>query len=332
MLMLDKELENLWLKAQPLFNDHDYLLGFGILTGILFLVTVFNRLRCNSATASNTDHKVRVILSSWWRILGFAFVSFWGGTFTMIPIFFGLTLYAIREYIGVSALGDVGGRLFSSVAFGTSLIYLSFLLKSPFLFFAAFHIYVILGVLPFLILSHRLERLPQYLAFLMGMIMLATFLSFPVAVLVFEADWIGSENKARLAVLLLIVLTEMNDVFQFTCGKLFGRRKVIPWISPNKTLAGFLGGFLLSTLAGYVLWPYFLPMNHGQAALLAGMLSLGGMLGDLVFSAVKRHRGVKDFSDLIPGHGGVIDRLDSLLVTAPIFVLFIRFLRGIYNV
>jgi phosphatidate cytidylyltransferase len=250
----------------------------------------------------------------------------------VVPIVYCLTLYAIWEYIGVSAIGDVGKKLFAAVAFGTTLIYTSFLLKSTFLFFAAFHIYVIVGALPFLVLSHRLERLPLYLSFLMGMILLATFLSFPVAILVFERDWIGSENKARMAVLLLIVLTEVNDILQFTCGKLFGKRKVIPWISPNKTAAGFLGGFFFSTLLGSLLWPHFLPMNNAQAALLSALLSLGGMLGDLVFSAVKRHRGVKDFSDLIPGHGGVIDRLDSLLLTAPIFVLFIRFLRGIYNV
>jgi phosphatidate cytidylyltransferase len=146
-------------------------------------------------------------------------------------------------------------------------------------------------------------------------------------VLVFLPSLFPSAEAARLAVLLLVVLTELNDVFQFLCGKLFGRRKVIPSVSPHKTEAGFLGGALCSTALAAWLWPRFLPLSVTEAALLGLLLSLCGMLGDLVCSAVKRYQGVKDFSGILPGHGGVIDRIDSLMATAPAFFFFLYFLK-----
>jgi len=121
----------------------------------------------------------------------------------------------------------------------------------------------------------------------------------------------ASAPAAAGMILYLILLTEFNDVFQFCWGKTFGRHKIIPWISPNKTWQGFLGGLgstivlalLLRDLASYFWWQ----------ALLAGLV-IGhmGFFGDLTISAIKRDLGRKDTSKSIPGHGGFMDRLDSL--------------------
>jgi phosphatidate cytidylyltransferase len=319
--------ENLWLTLSPLVLDQRYLVSFAVIGGLLLVGQLFNLLRVRSATATHTDHKVRVIISSWWRILVFVFFAFAGGHYTMIPVFFLLTIYALREYVGISALRDNTKPLFFGGAIGATIHYASFVIPSQFLFFTSFHFYILIVLMPFLVFTSRAERMAELIAFYMGVMILAVFLSFPVATVVFLSDWAGSENNARLAVLLLIVLTEVNDIAQFICGKLFGRRKIVPWVSPNKTEAGFIGGLILSTVIGATLWPNFLPISFGQAALLAALLSIGGMLGDLVCSALKRYRGVKDFSDLIPGHGGAIDRLDSLLVTAPTFFFFLYVLR-----
>ena len=242
---------------------------------------------------------------------------------TLVPVFFLLTLYVAREYIGVSALKDNKAPLFVGTAVGAVIHYSSFLYGSQALFFCSIHLYVLVVVMPFIVFTSRLERLAELIAFYLGVMVLVVFLSFPVAVILFQSSWIGSESSARLAVLLLLFLTELNDVLGFICGKLFGRRKIVPWISPNKTEAGFIGGALLSMLAGTLLWPHFIPVSSGEAMLLSLLISLGGMMGDLVCSGVKRYRGVKDFSDLLPGHGGAIDRLDSLLVTSPIFFFFL---------
>jgi len=311
----------------PLLKDPAYLFSFGLLAAPLLAAQIFNALRLRSSSSTNTHQKVRVIISSWWKIMLGVFLAFWGGSYTAIPFFYLLSLYAAREYVGVSALRDFSAPLLIGSALGITLHYSSFVLRDTFLFFSSTELYALAVVLPFLVFTPRLNRLPELMAFYLGVMLMAVFLSFPVAVLTFQADTIGSESQARLAVLLLIVLTEVNDILQFICGKLFGRRKVIPAISPNKTEAGFIGGAFFSTLLAALLWPHFIPISLPQAALLGFLLSLAGMLGDLVCSAVKRYRGVKDFSDLIPGHGGVLDRIDSLLVTSPVFFFFLYFLN-----
>ncbi|WBM71791.1 phosphatidate cytidylyltransferase [Buttiauxella sp. WJP83] len=140
--------------------------------------------------------------------------------------------------------------------------------------------------------------------------------------LVLPAD---GQQTGALLVLFLVGLTEFNDIAQYLWGKSLGRIKVTPKVSPNKTLAGLVGGVattaLLATLLGPVLTPLSWPM-----ALLAGLIiGITGFCGDVVMSAIKRDIGVKDSGTLLPGHGGILDRLDSLIFTAPVFFHFIRY-------
>jgi len=111
----------------------------------------------------------------------------------------------------------------------------------------------------------------------------------------------------------------MSDVLQYSWGKLLGRHKIVPTISPNKTWAGFIGGVLSATALGVGL-RWLTPFSAGQAAVVALVVTLAGFLGGLMMSAIKRQAGVKDFGDVIKGHGGVMDRLDSLTLAAPAFV------------
>jgi CDP-diglyceride synthetase len=125
----------------------------------------------------------------------------------------------------------------------------------------------------------------------------------------------------------LVFLTQFNDVAQYTWGKVFGKDPVVPKVSPKKTQQGLAGGVLTTLLASWVIAPYLTPLNH-QEALLAGLLiGLGGFLGDVVISAIKRDIGVKDSGSLIPGHGGIMDRVDSLTFTAPLFFHFLYYLH-----
>lgn len=140
--------------------------------------------------------------------------------------------------------------------------------------------------------------------------------------LVLPAD--GKQTGALL-VLFLVGLTEFNDVAQYIWGKSFGRIKVTPTVSPNKTLAGLLGGVATTALVALLLGPLLTPMS-GAMALLAGVIiGVTGFCGDVVMSAIKRDCGVKDSGTLLPGHGGILDRLDSLIFTAPVFFHFIRY-------
>ncbi len=123
----------------------------------------------------------------------------------------------------------------------------------------------------------------------------------------------------------LVVLTQFNDVAQYTWGKMFGRHKVTPTVSPKKTWEGLVGGVLTTVVLAAALGPYLTPMEWQWSALAGGVLGVAGFLGDITISAVKRDLGVKDTGGLIPGHGGILDRVDSLTYAAPAFFHFFRY-------
>ena len=128
--------------------------------------------------------------------------------------------------------------------------------------------------------------------------------------------------------LFLVALTQFNDVAQFTWGKLFGRHKIVPTVSPKKTWEGFLGGLFTTIVAAAFAGPFLLPMDMRWSALSGAIIAIAGFLGDITLSATKRDLGVKDASNLIPGHGGILDRVDSLIYAAPVFFHFINYFFG----
>jgi phosphatidate cytidylyltransferase len=127
----------------------------------------------------------------------------------------------------------------------------------------------------------------------------------------------GFHGNARL-LFFLVCVVQLSDVFQYVWGKLLGKHPVAPKISPNKTLEGLLGGIATATAVGAGLY-WATPFTPLQAGLMAFMVSVLGFFGGLTMSAIKRDRGVKDWGNLIEGHGGMMDRIDSLCFAAPIF-------------
>ncbi len=134
----------------------------------------------------------------------------------------------------------------------------------------------------------------------------------------------GYEGKSILLIAFLVVVVQGSDVLQYVFGKLFGRRKIAPVLSPAKTWEGFLGGVLSSSMLGALLW-WMTPFTLWQAFLVSLLITVMGFFGGLVMSAIKRDKGVKDWGHLIAGHGGIIDRLDSVVFSAPIFFHVVRY-------
>lgn len=128
----------------------------------------------------------------------------------------------------------------------------------------------------------------------------------------------GTVSGASL-LFLLVFLTQMNDVAQFVWGKTLGKHPVLPLVSPKKTWEGLLGGVGTTVLLAVILAPAFSPLAPMRAAGFGVLIGVFGFLGDVVMSAVKRDIGVKDSGTLLPGHGGILDRLDSLTFTAPLY-------------
>jgi len=134
----------------------------------------------------------------------------------------------------------------------------------------------------------------------------------------------GFEGHNLLLIAFLVLVVQGSDVLQYVFGKLFGRRKVAPSLSPSKTWEGLVGGVASATALGAALW-WITPFNPLQAAAMAFVICLLGFFGGLVMSGIKRDRGVKDWGRMIEGHGGMLDRLDSVIFAAPIFFHMTRY-------
>jgi phosphatidate cytidylyltransferase len=141
----------------------------------------------------------------------------------------------------------------------------------------------------------------------------------------------ANETGAAGFVLFVIALTQWNDVAQYCCGKLFGKRKIVPKVSPNKTWGGFLGGILLTMGASVLIAPYLTPFSMLQALAIGAIIAPLGFLGDVFISAIKRDLGIKDTGAFLPGHGGILDRIDSLILVAPVYfhlVYYFVYMKG----
>ncbi|MGO4832572.1 phosphatidate cytidylyltransferase [Rhizobiaceae sp. 2RAB30] len=137
----------------------------------------------------------------------------------------------------------------------------------------------------------------------------------------------GFDDRKLLLIAFLIITVQGSDVLQYVFGKLFGKNRVSPNVSPSKTREGLIGGLAGASLLGGALW-WLTPFSPLQAAGIALLACLMGFLGGLVASAIKRDQGVKDWGHLIEGHGGMLDRADSLVFAAPVFFHIVRFTVG----
>jgi phosphatidate cytidylyltransferase len=155
-----------------------------------------------------------------------------------------------------------------------------------------------------------------------GLMVCVYCLSHVPALLMLEIPGYEGQNAKLLFFLVLIV--EMSDVLQYVFGKTMGRHKIAPSVSPNKTVEGFAGGILATTAIGAGLW-WATPFTPWQCGALSLLICVMGFAGGLCMSAIKRDRGVKDFGTAIQGHGGILDRVDSLCFAAPVFFHVVRY-------
>ncbi|WP_425077216.1 phosphatidate cytidylyltransferase [Psychroserpens sp. S379A] len=137
---------------------------------------------------------------------------------------------------------------------------------------------------------------------------------------------IANFNQTFTPLLLLgaFILVWVNDTFAFLVGKNFGKQKLFPSISPKKTVEGFLGGLFFSCIASYFIAEFTETLNFTNWLILAIIISVFGTIGDLIESKFKRQANVKDSGVIMPGHGGLLDRLDSIIFAAPFIFLFLR--------
>jgi phosphatidate cytidylyltransferase len=155
-----------------------------------------------------------------------------------------------------------------------------------------------------------------------GVTICVYFVSCVPALLMLRIPGFARQNAKLMFFLVLVV--QLSDVLQYVWGKSIGKRLVAPSISPNKTWEGLVGGILSATAVGTAVW-WATPFTPIEASLMALVIGVMGFVGGLIMSAIKRDRGVKDYGTLIEGHGGVLDRIDSLCFAAPVFFHLTRY-------
>lgn len=307
--------------------DRELQLVFGGILGLLVVASLFSawlgtRLKSDSARATLANARQRI--NAWWvmsAVFGFALVA---GPKGSLFLFFLLSLLALREFITLTpTLRADHGTLFWSFFVIAPLQYLLIAIGWYGLYSIFIPVYAFLFVPIRSALMGETERFLERIAKIQWGLMVAVYcVSYAPALLMIDLENYSGQNAKLL--LFLIVVVQLSDVFQYLWGKSFGKHKIAPDVSPNKTWEGFVGGVATATLLGTGLY-WLTPFDPRQAAIMSFICCLLGFAGGLTMSAIKRDRGVKDFGNLIEGHGGILDRIDSLCFSAPVLFHLTRF-------
>lgn len=300
---------------------------FAGIAGVLLVATVIGRTlarRSGDRDPNATVENLNARINAWWVMVALIGVAFVFGKTGVILLFALLSFAALREFITLTYTrrGDHWALL---AAFFVVLPVQYALVWDE--WYGLYSVFIPVYAFLFMPIVSALRgdprRFLERVAEVQWGLMISVFcLSHVPALLTLEIP--GYDGRHLLLIAFLVVVVQMSDVLQYVWGKLLGRHRIAPALSPSKTVEGFAGGVLSATAVGAALW-WITPFNPWQAALFALAITVMGFLGGLVMSAIKRDRGVKDWGTAIEGHGGILDRLDSVVFAAPIFFHLVRY-------
>lgn len=309
--------------SQALDNRFFIIAGIGIgalLLISLLLTTVLSRLEKISGERSKELYS-RIFT---WVALVIAIGAplFFGAFWTILGLLF-LSIFCYREFARITGLFR---NYLVSIAVVVGIIVVFFaVLDHWYNFFTATASLGVVLIATLGVLSDRPHGYLQRVA-----LAVLAFLMFGVSL--GHVAYIANDPDFRSLILLFLIAVELNDIFAYLAGNLFGKRKLAPETSPNKTIEGSLGAVVGTTMLIYLLGPFVFEgtaMNSpGKLIALGILVSVTGQLGDLVISSVKRDLKIKDTGNILPGHGGMLDRFDSLLLAGPAYFHFIGYFNG----
>jgi phosphatidate cytidylyltransferase len=294
---------------------------------VLFVASIVGYLldrRFATAGPNPTIDNLNSRIKAWWAMVALLGLAFAFGKAGVIVLFALASLAALREFITLTPTRR-GDHMALAVAFFVVLPLQYYLVWIDWygLYSVFIPVYVFLLLATIAALRQDTKHFMGRVAETQWGLMLSVFcLSHVPALLGLTIP--GYEGRHLLLIAFLVLVVQSSDVLQYVWGKLLGRHKIAPELSPSKTVEGFLGGVGSATVLGALLW-WITPFSPWQAGLMALEINLMGFFGGLVMSAIKRDRGVKDWGWMIEGHGGVLDRLDSVIFAAPVFFHTIRY-------
>lgn len=294
--------------------------GLGVALLVASAVGFVLHQRVGGPGVANLNSRIR----AWWVMIAISGGVLFGGNTAIIAFFSLLSFLTLREFVTQTPVRRADHF---AMAVSFLLVLPAQYLLVAFGWYGLFAIFIpVYAFLTLPILSALFadaQRFLQRTAETQWGLMICVYcLSHVPALLTLRIP--GYEGRSALLVVFLMLVVQASDVLQFVWGKLAGRHPIAPRVSPSKTVEGFVGGVLSATLLGAALWQItpFSPVVAGAMALL---ITLMGFLGGLVMSAIKRDRGIKDWGQLLQGHGGMLDRLDSVCFSAPIFFHVTRY-------
>jgi len=298
----------------------------GVVAGLIAasLVGFVLAQRAKSEAAQATVQNLNARIRAWWIMIGIFSIAMLIGPVGSLALFGFISFLALREYVSLIPTVPADHRtLFWSFFVFTPLQY--WILAKQWYGVAS----IMIPVYAFLFVPIRLVLSGDTRGFLdraarihWGLMVCVYCISYAPALLILDIP--GYRQQSAKLLLFLVMVVQLSDVFQYIWGKLLGKRKIAPLISPNKTWEGFVGGVLSASLLGMGLW-WMTPFSPIEALGMSLVITLLGFFGGLIMSAIKRDRGVKDFGSIIEGHGGILDRVDSICFSAPVFFHLTRF-------
>ena len=301
-----------------------------LFVGILFLLLVASVIgyvlskKYQEGASKKTIDNLNARTKAWWQMCIIFALSLLVGRFGSVLIFGLMSFMALREFITITPtkIGD------------HKTLFWVFFVILPFQYYLVYiHWYGLLAIMipvyAFLLipvrsaLSGDTENYLGRTAKIQWAVMVCVYcVSYAPALLVLDIPNYVGENVKLL--LFLAVVVQISDVLQYVFGKLFGRHKVVPKVSPNKTWEGLIGGVLSASFIGMSLW-WITPFKPWESLIISLAITIMGFCGGLVMSSIKRDQGIKDFGNIIQGHGGIMDRIDSLCFAAPVYFHIIRY-------
>lgn len=312
-----------------LFHDVQFLYLLGALAGILVLASVVGwalSLRTKTEKGREVIANLNARIRAWWGMIAIFLLATAVGPIGSVILFALLSFLALREYLAISPTIRRDHHVLHWLVFiilPANYILVAIQWYGVFAIFIP--VYAFIGLQTRAAIEGATEGFLDRTARIQwGMMITIYFVSYVPALLMLEIPHYSENGNNFKLLLFLVMIAQASDVLQYVSGKLFGRHPIAPNVSPNKTVEGFAGGVVLSSALGAGLY-WITPFTPLQAGLLALVICLMGFAGGLVMSATKRDRGVKDFGALLPGHGGILDRIDSLCFAAPIFFHLTRY-------
>lgn len=298
-----------------------------LIVGLLVAATLgvrITRRRVPAALASELAAR----LNCWWLMTATFIAALAAGPAGSLAFLALVSFLAFKEYVSLLPLRLCDRPLVLAAYATVPLAYLLAARGAYSAFAAIVPLYTLLALAPCAAFTGKTRGFAFAVAGV-GWGLLVTVFGFGHLVLLIVAPPVERPPAGAAGLMMYVVfIAQFSDVAQYIAGRALGRRPIVPKVSPNKTWAGFAGGLASATLAGAALAPWLTPLPAGAGALCGAAIGLAGFGGDVVVSALKRDARVKDASALLPGHGGVLDRIDSLVLSAPVFYLLLGALAG----